>query len=340
LFPIGQAPAPDAAPAAWLPAASSARAGLPPFLLAVTAVAAALLCWLALREGFTATPSALVIGVAPNVLMAALFVVYRTRGEQTFAYIFAALGLMTFVAYVDAWLAIVGLAGGFPLEDARLTAWSDAVGIDHRAILEWLAARPLIGAVLSNAYLLSVPTMFLAPVILAATGQFARLKTFVWLYVVLLTACVLISIVVPAKGFAVYEPPPAELMAPLPPGASVFYAKVSEAYRSGALRTIDPALLEGVVVFPSFHTIMALLAIYAFWRTRILWLVSLAVNVIVLASVVPIGGHYVWDVIGGALMFAAAVTLAPHASAPDSRPRPWVSRSSQPGPAASNSAKA
>jgi hypothetical protein len=53
-------------------------------------------------------PYALLVGVAPNALMAALFFFYRARGEQTFAYIFAALGLMAFVAYVDAWLAIVG----------------------------------------------------------------------------------------------------------------------------------------------------------------------------------------------------------------------------------------
>jgi membrane-associated phospholipid phosphatase len=144
----------------------------------------------------------------------------------------------------------------------------------------------------------------------ASSARAGFSQTFVWLYVVLLTACVVISIVVPAKGFAVYEAPPAELMARLPSGASTFYAKISEAYRSGALRTIDPSLLEGVVVFPSFHTIMALLATYAFWRTRFLWLLSLAVNAIVLISVVPIGGHYVWDVVGGALMFVAAARLA------------------------------
>jgi hypothetical protein len=263
----------------------------------------------------------------------------RARGEQAFAYIFAALGLMAFVAYIDAWLAIVGLAAGFPLEDARLTAWSHTAGIDHRAILEWLAGRPLLGAILSKAYLLSVPMMFRAPVVLAATGQFERLKTFVWLYVVLLTACVVISIVVPAKGFAVYEAPPAELMARLPPGASTFYAKISEAYRSGALRTIDPSLLEGVVVFPSFHTIMALLATYAFWRTRLLWLLGLAVNGIVLISVVPIGGHYVWDV-GGALMFVAATRLAPHGTeAPVSLRWPRAAPS-EPDPTASNSSAA
>ena len=298
------------------------------------------LCWLAFREGFAATPYALVVGVAPNALMAALFLFYRARGEQTFAYIFAALGLMAFVAYVDAWLAIVGLAAGFPLEDTRLMAWSHAVGIDHRAILEWLAARTPLGAILSKAYLLSVPMMFLAPVVLAATGQFERLKTFVWLYVVLLTACVVISIVVPAKGFAVYEAPPAELMARLPPGASTFYAKISEAYRSGALRTIDPSLLEGVVVFPSFHTIMALLATYVFWRTHLLWLLSLAVNGMVLISVVQIGGHYVWDVVGGALMFVAAARLAPHGTEAPASLRWPRAAPSEPDPAASNSSAA
>jgi hypothetical protein len=315
--------------------------GFPRSLLAIAALAAALLCWLALKERFVATPYAVIVGIAPNALMGAGFLVYRARGEQTFAYIFAALGLMAFVAYVDAWLAIVGLTAGFPLEDALLMAWSHAVGIDHRAILEWLAARPLLGAILSKAYLLSVPTMFLAPVVLAVTGQFERLKTFVWLYVVLLTACVVISIVVPAKGFAVYEAQPPELMARLPPGASVFYAKISEAYRSGALRTIDPSFLEGVVVFPSFHTIMAVLAIYAFWRTRVLWLLSLGINAIVLMSVVPIGGHYVWDVIGGALMFAVAVRLAPHGTnARASDPSTWGWRASEPDPAASNSGAA
>jgi membrane-associated phospholipid phosphatase len=341
VFSIGPAPASNAASAPRHAGASPVQAGFPRSLLAIAALAAALLCWLGLKEGFVATPYSVIVGVAPNALMGAGFLVYRARGEQTFAYIFAALGLMASVAYVDAWLAIVGLTAGFPLEDALLMAWSHAVGIDHRAILEWLAARPLLGALLSEAYLLSVPMMFLAPVVLAVTGQFERLGTFVWLYVVLLTGCVVISIVVPAKGFVVYQALPTELMARLPANPNVSYAKLSEAYRSGALRTLDPSHLDGVVVFPSFHTIMALLAIYAFWRTRVLWLLSLGINAIVLMSVVPIGGHYVWDVVGGALMFAAAVRLAPRLTeAPASNRRAWGQRSREPDPAASNSATA
>ena len=196
-----------------------------------------------------------------------------------------------------------------PCSDARLMEWSRAFGVDYRVLLGIVARHEVFGAILDKAYLLSVPLIFLAPVILALTGQFRRVKKFVRSYVILLTACVVISIVMPAKGFALFEPPPSEIMARLPAGACDFYAEVWELYHSGALRTIDPAFLEGVVVFPSFHTVMALLAIFAFWRTRVLWLFSLVVNIVVLMSVIPIGGHYIWDVVSAAFLFAGVVTL-------------------------------
>jgi hypothetical protein len=265
------------------------------------------LCSLAAIEGFTATPRAVALGIAPNILMAALFFFYRDyRSEQTIAWIFGALGLLVWLSYVNAWLAIVGLTTSFPLQDARFMAWSEAVGLDYRAFLGWIAERPKLGPMLNAAYRLSVPMIFIAPVVLAMTGQFQRLRTFVSLYAILLTVSVVISIVAPAKGFAVYAPLPAELSHRLPEGASVFYARTMEAYRSGTLRIIDPSHLEGVVVFPSFHTAMALMTIYAFWRTRIVWAIGLAVNGLVLLSIIPIGGHYVWDMIGAAVLFVAA----------------------------------
>ncbi len=287
------------------------RASFPPAALATTAFATALLCCLAAVKGFTATPRAIALGTAPNILMAALFFFYRDhRNEQAVAYIFGALGILIWASYVNAWLAIVGLTTSFPLQDARFMAWSDAVGVDYRAILGWVARHPNFGAMLGAAYPLAVPMIFVAPVVLAVSGQYQRLRTFVLLYAILLTVTVVISIVTPAKGFAVYAPLPADLSQRLPTGASVFYARTMEAYRSGGLRVIDPSHLEGVVVFPSFHTVMVLLAIYAFWRTRFAWAISLAINGVILLSIIPIGGHYVWDVIGATVLFAAAAPFA------------------------------
>lgn len=52
-------------------------------------------------------------------------------------------------------------------------------------------------------------------------------------------------------------PLPEELSHRLPAGAGGFAVGIMDAYRSGSLRVMDPSHLEGVVVFPSFHTAMA-----------------------------------------------------------------------------------
>jgi hypothetical protein len=327
-------PAAEAAAVARPPSGAAefphVRASFPPAVFAFGVLATALLCCLASLEGFTATPRAVALGTAPNILLAGLFFYYRDyRNEQTIAWIFGALGILFWVSYVNAWLAIVGLTTAFPLQDARLMALSAAAGVDYRAILELIADQPKLGAMLNAAYRLSVPMIFITPVALAMTGQFQRLRTFVSLYVILLTVSVVISIVAPAVGFAVYAPLPAELSHRLPAGASVFYAGTMDAYRSGTLRVIDPSHLEGVVVFPSFHTAMALLTIYAFWRTRFVWAIVLAVNGVILLSIIPIGGHYVWDTIGAAVLFVAGEPFARRWAIPprSATPRPPADRS-------------
>jgi hypothetical protein len=137
-------PAAEAAVAARPPSRAAEPtqvwASFPPAAFAFGVFATALLCCLAAVEGFTATPRAVALGTAPNIVMAALFFFYRDyRNEQTIAWIFGALGVLFWVSYVNAWLAIVGLTTAFPLQDARLMALSAAAGVDYRAILELIA---------------------------------------------------------------------------------------------------------------------------------------------------------------------------------------------------------
>ena len=65
-----------------------------------------------------------------------------------------------------------------------------------------------------------------------------------------------------------------------------------------------------MIVFPSYHTIMALLVVYACWTTPILRWIALALTALMLLSIVPIGGHHVWDIVAAVALFAAALPLA------------------------------
>jgi hypothetical protein len=217
---------------------------------------------------------------------------------------------MVGVSYVNACLALVAMASPIPLQDPWLMRSSAAIGLDYRALLEWIAERPPLGELLELAYMSCGPMIYIAPLILAWTRQNRRLRRFVTLYALLLTLCVFISILLPAEGYALYAPLPADLIRRLPPGTATFFAGVAGAYRSGALRVLDPGHFEGVVEFPSFHTVMALLTVYALWETPILRVVAVALSGAVLLSVVPIGGHYVWDIVAAVALFVGALAIA------------------------------
>lgn len=64
------------------------------------------------------------------------------------------------------------------------------------------------------------------------------------------------------------------------------------------------------VTFPSFHAGAAPLLGWGFWPVaRLRWpLVTL--NVVMAASAIPIGGHYVVDIIAGVMVAAAGIAVA------------------------------
>jgi membrane-associated phospholipid phosphatase len=72
---------------------------------------------------------------------------------------------------------------------------------------------------------------------------------------------------------------------------------------------IDPAHVTGVVAFPSYHMIMALLA---FWYARRTPLAPLFVltGLGMVPATLSHGGHHLVDLIGGTIVFAASALLA------------------------------
>lgn len=68
--------------------------------------------------------------------------------------------------------------------------------------------------------------------------------------------------------------------------------------------------IQGLVAFPSFHTALALFATWYARSLRALRWPVLALNGLVLISIPIQGGHYVVDVLGGALVVALSILLA------------------------------
>ncbi len=86
---------------------------------------------------------------------------------------------------------------------------------------------------------------------------------------------------------------------------------------------------QGIVTFPSFHTIWALLLTAAFRGRRFLFWPIAILNAVVIVSCITTGMHYLADILGG-LIVTAIVIGATHGLCPASELAPAASESPAP----------
>ena len=232
------------------------------------------------------------------------------RQERQFAAI--ALGAAILIAFT-----IVGAIGsylvaalGFPLRDEWFGRIDASLGLDWMAGLRFMAAHPLVGMAGNFLYSLSLPLVVAVMLYLAFTRRYERMELFVTSIMAGAFVTIIASGPLAAMGPYVYYAPPASLWqsfgpAVLPAGEGSPYIAHLEALRAGTMKLIHPARAEGIIVFPSFHTIMSLLMIFALRNAGRAFVPGLIVNLLILLSVPYEGGHYFADMISGALVALA-----------------------------------
>jgi membrane-associated phospholipid phosphatase len=82
------------------------------------------------------------------------------------------------------------------------------------------------------------------------------------------------------------------------------------ALRGPGPHSIPMGELEGLVEFPSFHTTMSLLFVWALWPLRWLRLPVVVASLLSLSSTPIDGAHFFTDMIAGAAIAVAAMVVA------------------------------
>jgi membrane-associated phospholipid phosphatase len=214
-----------------------------------------------------------------------------------------------------------GLAGGilcmvaamfrFPLIDPWLATADTWLGLTTVDVVRWVVAVPFAPQLLHSIYFLSVILLFLTGLALACLGRAERLWEFCAAYGFCLLVATLCSLPIPAAGAFEYLRLEPVFGAQLPPGSGVYWLEALHAVRSSSNLVINPLGLHGLVAFPSFHTSMALMTAAAWRDDRYLRWPMFLWNALVLVSTMPIGGHYVVDVIAGALTWFVIFRFGP-----------------------------
>lgn len=203
----------------------------------------------------------------------------------------------------------LGVALGLPLQDQAFLRFDQMLGIDHAAFYDWLVRVPYAVRVMSVCYGLTILFVLLAAIVLVMLGRYDRLREFNLIFAVSLTAVVYMAALAPAAGLFSEVRFSAEVLMALPDESGTYHLDLFHMLRSGLPVAYGPFDNPGVIVFPSFHTCMALLVAYGLhddpvlkWPTRFYCMCTLV-------ATVPFGSHYVADIAGGAAIFAACVWL-------------------------------
>jgi membrane-associated phospholipid phosphatase len=206
-------------------------------------------------------------------------------------------------------LTYMGQAVAAPLQDHTFASADDALGLDFVGFHAWVGTVPLLPEAMYVAYnscLIQFLIVFLACAVTLDRENAAQLCS---LLVLTLVPTIVVATMWPALGSCVYHEPVAEPFSHLNPLACREYLPHVESLRNGTFKTFDVTQTMGIVTFPSFHTVMAIIATYAVRHYRWLFVPFVLLNTVNILSTVPLGGHYFVDVLGGAAIALSAIAI-------------------------------
>lgn len=170
-----------------------------------------------------------------------------------------------------------------PLHDDVLANIDRAAGFDWQLWRETLLGRPLLHSVLAAAYGSLFAQILFSVFFFPARGLTGRGRELFLLAALTLLPTASISALYPVVGPLTGAPYMPDLLA----------------LRAEGPREFELLRMQGIIQMPSYHTILAILFTYAYRGTGTIGWGIAGLNVIMLPSIPPIGGHYLADMIAG-----------------------------------------
>ena len=191
------------------------------------------------------------------------------------------------------------LGRAFPLRDGYLARWDVLAGVDVTDAVHWASGNPA-GQVLNACYALLTPLLVVAFLVPGFTGRVLAAKRVLVANLAAFAIGLPIFALVPAVG-------PWVLLHISPRPDQLACQATVEQIRAAEIYAHRPA---GIICFPSFHVMWAILSAAALWPVRWLRVPAMVVALAIIASTMTTGWHYFSDVVAGLLLAAAAMGVA------------------------------
>jgi hypothetical protein len=273
------------------------------FMTAVVAAIGLFSLYGAFRWQISIAPEQLAIRGALLVALLAGAAFYTWRGLQRAVNLI----MMTFWGVILSNLYLIpehiAARSDIPWSDNLLARMDATLGMEVPDVLRLVHGLPPVARVLEFAYGLLIIQVMLATMVPPMWGRMDKAKEYA--VACLFAAAVsipLLSVFRALGPWSVYGYTPSQEQE----GAT----HTLLALRAGVPFVIDLGNHDGLITFPSFHTVLAILTAVALWPFRYLRWPSAVLTVLVVLSTVTTGWHYVADVLGGLVVTAASLAAA------------------------------
>ena len=185
-----------------------------------------------------------------------------------------------------------------PLRDTDFIAIDAAFGFHWLAWARFVQAHRVLQVPLFITYFTFLPQIVGSILFFAHTEQTARNLEMIWLAMLSLIVTTIISAILPAVGPYVH-----------------FYGRqtadivVLMSLRAHGAQRFVISGLQGIITFPSFHTVLAIVFIYVHRPPSRSFLPVAILNGLMLIAIPSEGHHYLIDMISGAAVAAACIAI-------------------------------
>jgi membrane-associated phospholipid phosphatase len=200
---------------------------------------------------------------------------------------------------------------GWPLRDADLAAVDKWIGFDWIEFLRITNSAPNIGYLLALAYKSTSAQLLLLCLFLSLSGKLERLSEIFALLAITALTTLFLNMAIPAAGAYAFYLPSREMFNHFSELAGMWHYQILLQLRTLPVPELDFSKVEGLVTFPSFHTVLAIITTYGTRDHRYLFIPVACLNAAVIVSTLPEGGHYLIDVIAGVAVAGASIALLP-----------------------------
>jgi hypothetical protein len=189
-----------------------------------------------------------------------------------------------------------------PLQDSFFGRADEHLGVSVPAVMAW-ADHHWLGSVLNRSYAWVVILLPLAVLLPVLGGKLKYAKEFLVANLISFAIGIPLFALLPAIGPWRYYHFPASQLQTAFCEVPLLAMRLAGTYVLGSQEA-------GVVCFPSFHVVWAILFASALWGFRSLRIPTALVSGMVILSTMTTGWHYVVDVLGGILLAIISILLA------------------------------